>query len=103
MEELTSKQINNKYRFDADGRVCNDKDDKKRGSKKTDKYMEYLIEEDHVYPLIQQYCDKDAPINQPNVYARDYYSDLFLYEWLSLKTKQEKIKEYKNQNNGQTT
>ena len=103
LEELTSKQINNKYRFDADGRVCNDKDDKKRGSKKTDKYMEYLIEEDHVYPLIQQYCDKDAPINQPNVYARDYYSDLFLYEWLSLKTKQEKIKKNKKQNNGQTT
>ena len=103
LEELTSKQINNKYRFDADGRVCNDEDDEEKNGKKTDKYMEYLIEEDHVYPLIKQYCDKDAPINQPNVYARDYYSDLFLYEWLSLKTKQEKIKEYKNQNNGQTT
>lgn len=103
LEELTLKQINNKYRFDADGRVCNDEDDTTNGGKKTDKYMEYLIEEDHVYPLIQQYCDKDAPINQPNVYARDYYSDLFLYEWLSLKTKQEKIKKNKKQNNGQTT
>ena len=103
LEELTSKQIKNKYRFDADGRVCNDEYDTTDGSKKTDKYMDYLIEEDHVYPLIQQYCDKDAPINQPNVYARDYYSDLFLYEWLSLKTKQEKIKKNKKQNNGQTT
>lgn len=92
LEELTSKQINNKYRFDADGRVCNDEDDKEKDGEKTNKYMDYLIEKDRVYPLIQQYCDKDAPINQTDVYARDYYSDLFLYEWLSLKTKQEKIK-----------
>lgn len=103
LEELTSKQINNRYHFDADGRVCNDEDDEEKDGEKTNKYMEYLIEEDLVYPLIQQYCDKDAPINRPNVYARDYYSDLFLYEWLSLKTKQEKIKQKKKQNNGQTT
>lgn len=84
LENLTAEQIDQKYVFDVDGKVI------------SGDYEKYLIEKDSIYPLVQQYCDKDAMINQPNQYAMDYYSDLFLYEWLSLKTKTEMIKKKSN-------
>lgn len=80
LEKLAAQQIEMKYHFDVDGKVV-------RGD-----YEKYLIEDDAIYPLVQQYCDKDAIINQPGQYTMDYYSDLFLYEWLSLKTKTEIIR-----------
>ena len=57
-------------------------------------YEDYLLEKDDVYAAIGRYCDRDEPINQVSnfKYHRDYYSDLYLYEQLSLFTKmQERI------------
>lgn len=52
-------------------------------------YEEYLLEKDNVYAAIGRYCDSEEPINQisPNKFYRDYFSDLYLYEQLSLYTK----------------
>ena len=52
-------------------------------------YEDYLLEGDNVYAAIGRYCDSEEPINQisPNKFYRDYFSDLYLYEQLSLYTK----------------
>ncbi len=57
-------------------------------------YEDYLLEGDDIYTAIGRYCDREEPINQVfhSKFYRDYFSDLYLYEQLSLFTKmKEKI------------
>lgn len=95
LEKLTNKQIKNKIDFDDNGNIVSVFHNNETNDEPFDLYERYLIEENGMYTLIQQYCDLDSSINNPQYYARDYYSDLFLYEYLSLKTKQLKKKNKK--------
>lgn len=55
----------------------------------SENYEKYLLEGKEVYATVARYCNREEIINQvpTEKYYRDYYSDLFLYEQLSLFTK----------------